>query len=75
MIKHRLGVHEKIKNFNCQFCDKAFFRKKDCLIHEDAVHEKIRYECELCSKIFSRKVLLSIHLKKHLSDQNKVQHS
>ena len=63
---HEKAVHLKIKNFNCQICQRAFFSKKNCEAHEKT-HLNIKYfDCKLCSSTFRWKKELRLHeWKKH----------
>ncbi len=64
--KHKLAVHEKVKNWTCQICGQAFFRKKNCDRHIDIIHNKLTpYSCPTCHKSFARSELLKIHELSH----------
>ena len=40
-------VHEKIYNYKCDICGKAFGESKTLSRHVDSVHKNIRHECHL----------------------------
>ena len=57
-------VHEYIKAFKCESCEKYFGQKSKLDRHLKSVHENLRnHKCESCGKMFSQKVNLGRHLK------------
>ena len=64
--------HEKIKNHQCQKCDKKFTRSFILKNHVLAVHDQSRfYNCIICSKTFNTKNHLTRHMNCH--NENKFQ--
>ena len=50
---HIKGVHEKIKEFNCDRCNKKFSKGYNLKVHVQTVHEKERnFICQICKKGF-----------------------
>ena len=55
---------------SCETCDK-FFKSKDILkVHEQTVHQNIRYECDSCDKKFSNNGNLFKH-KKNIHEKSR----
>ena len=48
--EHISSVHEKSKDFQCDFCDKSFSQKSHKKTHIASVHEEKRpIKCEFCN--------------------------
>ena len=45
----------------CLQCDRKFENINEKIVHYEAVHLKVRYECPICSKLFSIKRAVGIH--------------
>ncbi|XP_017840979.2 zinc finger protein 85 [Drosophila busckii] len=58
-------VHEKIKNYACQYCGKTFGKSHACKIHEMTHTGEKRCECKVCGKQFLYTDSLTKHLKIH----------
>ena len=63
LSRHIEEVHEGIRNYKCNLCDKAFYRKWDLNQHIKSC--QIYYICETCSQTFCYKNALIQHEKKH----------
>ena len=65
--RHVLAVHEGIKEFKCEICDKAFSQKSHKNSHMENVHEGIRnFYCDLCeNKYFVKSIDLRNHKKNY----------
>jgi len=62
---HIEEVHDKVRPFKCQVCDKEFFAKAKLKRHE-TTHEKVRpHICELCGKAFKLREALGKHMMVH----------
>ena len=62
--KHVTFVHEKIKKYKCNSCDKSFFASGNLNNHKKSVHLKIKdMKCDLCGKSYSTKSELNRHFK------------
>ena len=62
--KHIKTVHEKIKDFKCEICEKAFISNSDLKRHINAVHAKTKnFGCTQCGKCFSQSGHLNQHIK------------
>ena len=62
MKRHILEVHEKIRKYMCEMCDKAFTEKRNLLCHNQSFHSDTKIEtegirCSYCSKIFNSKAI------------------
>ena len=68
------SVHEKLKNYKCDLCDKKFSRSEHHKKHIASVHERQKnHKCELCTKAFSDLGALKNHItKKHNSTVSKL---
>lgn len=62
---HIRVVHEKIKDFACQFCGKTFGKSHACKMHEMTHTGEKQYECKVCTKKFLYSKSLVKHLKTH----------
>ncbi|XP_063682679.1 zinc finger protein 17-like [Bolinopsis microptera] len=63
--RHSL-VHTTQKSFHCGLCDKSFKLKKSLVYHQMHRHLRVRgYQCHRCGNKFSRKCILTEHLKTH----------
>lgn len=64
MRRHILRVHEKMREFYCDNCERSFFRKEELLNHLK-VHMEPRKKtipCNECDKMFSCKESLRTHV-------------
>ena len=60
--KHRKAVHEGIKDFKCDKCDKAFASITTLKTHITYVHTNKRdHICEDCGKAFATKSAVNRH--------------
>ena len=60
---HVKSVHENRKDYQCQFCDKAFPIASKLKRHSN-VHKKVKdYKCEKCEDSFSESYKLKCHYK------------
>ena len=68
-LKRHLDVHcVKESSFNCILCFKAFSNLSNKKRHDEAVHQKMTYDCKFCDKRYKRKDKLVNHVKKFHSD-------
>ena len=68
--RHLLTVHgDDSKPHECNQCPAAFKIKNQLTIHIATAHENIRFQCDFCEKDYSRKELLSVHLRLKHRDQ------
>ena len=57
-------MHENIKPFKCDNCNKDFGTKGGLIRHNEETHkDKNRIRCHLCKNTYSRKEYLGIHMK------------
>jgi len=50
VTEHNKVVHLKIKNFECDVCEKMFPYKTKLKIHKDSIHGKLKYfACVVCN--------------------------
>ena len=66
--RHVKTVHEQVRDFECQQCDKAYSMKDDLNKHIKRVHNLKRHKCSVCQNVYSSKV----KLKDIRIDKNKV---
>ena len=64
IIQHVKAVHQLIKDFNCDECQKSFGRSFNLKRHKQIVHlqEKL-FVCEICKKTYTTKQNREIHQK------------
>ena len=62
---HVRVVHEKIKDYACQYCGKQFGKSNACKMHEMTHTGEKRCECKVCGKRFLYPKGLTKHLKTH----------
>lgn len=56
-------VHEGLKKFSCDMCDKKYASKIDLKYHLKKIHGKvILFECTLCEQKFDQRKLLMSHI-------------
>ncbi|XP_020561705.1 uncharacterized protein LOC105354939 isoform X2 [Oryzias latipes] len=65
LSKHLEMVHDKIKRFICQTCNKTFFTKRDVEIHIRSHTGETPFHCNLCERQFTSQVKLNVHLRWH----------
>ena len=52
--RHQKSVHDKIKSFECQLCQKKFGLSAYLRKHITTVHQKIKnFECHICRNSFA----------------------
>ena len=62
---------ENAKVKNCEECGKRFKNAKQCKVHIDEVHLKIKnFQCDLCDDSFTRKEHLENHKNSSLHENN-----
>ena len=55
--RHINSVHEQLKNYNCNLCDKAFSTIGTLKKHINIVHKGLKnHSCNLCNKNFGQKI-------------------
>ena len=62
-------VSVKVKEYKCDRCEKAYFRKEHLKKHNERAHLGVRYQCQLCDDNFVNNYSLRIHI---TSKHNKV---
>ena len=56
-------IHEKKKQFECQFCDYCCTEENTLKRHVTSVHERKKpYQCQFCNKRFSQKGNMNQHI-------------
>ena len=61
--RHKKMVHEKIKNYKCEICDKFFYAKSCLKRHQSEVHGSQKVRCNQCPLMFSNKGNMERHVK------------
>ena len=51
---HIICVQERLKNYKCDICDKAFWKYVELKVHIDSVHERLK-----CDKTCSQSICAS----------------
>ena len=59
-------VHDKVKPWTCNVCNKSFGRKTELLFHERRHTGEYPYRCPYCKKSFVAKFKLNQHIKVHI---------
>jgi uncharacterized Zn-finger protein len=60
--RHIECVHEKLKEHQCNICQKSFGLKGSLSKHIEVVHERKKpFKCNLCRKMFGQKKGLRRH--------------
>ena len=63
LYRHTKIVHEGLKNYKCDLCDKAFSQLSNVKAHIKSVHEGIKnHKCDFCEKAFSEHGTLKRHI-------------
>ena len=58
------AIHENIKAYRCDSCEKRFGHKSHLKKHVKTIHDNIKaYRCDSCDKSFGQKVHLETHVK------------
>ena len=61
--KHVMSVHEKLKPYKCEICDKSFAAVGNLNSHVSLVHEKsAQVQCTLCGKTYTNQKVLEKHI-------------
>ena len=61
--RHKRDVHDKIRNFKCNQCEKSFAQLHTLKGHVQSMHEGLKYECELCGKAFPHRSNMIRHVR------------
>ena len=61
--RHIAFVHDKVKKFKCDLCDRKFSIKGQIRTHNRMFHIKGNYECDICERQFSVPEYLKKHIK------------
>ena len=59
---HIAAVHDGIRKFKCELCDKSYAHREGIRRHMKSFHEGKRFECDSCDKSFTQEY----HLKQHV---------
>ena len=66
LANHIRLVHEGVKPYKCDKCEKSFGKRINLRKHVEQVHEKLRnFHCEICGKAFGQ---VSIFILKNLQN-------
>ena len=66
-----MNHHYHFKPVKCPFCEKTFYDKNHCKVHQERLHDKIddRYKCKLCDFVTYENVLYYRHQRASHSQQ------
>ena len=75
--EHIAKVHEDIRSFKCQLCDKAFIIKGDLEAHMTIMHtgknkhpkKEKKIKCDTCGKYFTDNGKLGEHMNTHTGEK------
>ncbi|XP_065076167.1 zinc finger protein ZFP2-like [Ochlerotatus camptorhynchus] len=75
--RHKLRLHiqrrhEKIKKYECHFCQKKLVSLDSVQTHIKTYHSNQVFKCSYCSKTFSSELTHRYHEKKHIENPNYV---
>ena len=74
LLLHKKRTHEKVMNYHCAFCGKAFYDKKCWLNHQENIHVRTKEEyfaCDICEKSFNKILSLKYHMQIHEKNRKK----
>ena len=58
-------IHEGLRPYKCEKCDKTFGVRERLKRHFETVHEgKKKYQCPLCSQKFTTRFCQNLHMSK-----------
>ena len=60
---HINQIHDKIRSYECNLCDKKYTTKKYLLDHVKEIHFKSKITCEICGTKLARMVNYKMHVK------------
>ena len=64
MVKHVKMVHEKLRPWTCEECNKSFSDRRDLIAHEDSIHKGLKpFDCPYCDYKCARKKNMYVHIK------------
>lgn len=67
LMRHVRLVHENIRNFECEVCNKRFRENHGLKMHM-SVHSNERFQCPKCQKLFKLASTLKVHMDKRHTD-------
>ena len=57
-------VHEKLRPWTCEECNKSFSDRRDLIAHEDSIHKGLKpFDCPYCDYKCARKKNMYVHIK------------
>ena len=69
-LKHHTKIHSKVKDFECEYCQKCFTSQNHLLGHIKRTHTKEKpYPCGFCGKRFTSNESLNHHVKVHTKEK------
>ena len=72
---HHASVHEKLRQFSCNLCDKSVSTKGALKLHVENVHMGMRrYSCEVCGQTFKGKTHQLDHMNRLHSEKPPERH-
>ena len=69
LLQHVKTVHDKIKSFVCNKCDKTFSQCRDLKNHMRTHTKEKPFQCSICNKRFNQSSHLTRHLRTHKKDK------
>ena len=64
--EHIRVIHEKLKKFQCEHCEKAFGQKSNLRNHVKNIHGGKKMKCDFCDKF-----LFQYSMKRHIESAHK----
>ena len=69
MNRHIESVHQKLKKYHCDLCDKKYAEKKGLMCHIASFHERKKpHKCSTCGRRFIVKKTFEQHICKYAMD-------
>ena len=75
MLKFHIKIHNGVKDYQCEICNKSFSQKSSLTKHMKIHTGQKEYHCEICNKEISHKCNLTIHIRNRINAEYVMHHS